>query len=155
MQNAKKLIRQLRRQLALLGVPRSSCGSQYSRVVQTLAACFADKAASLEGGSRYIWLADKSKRLDGKMRVELSTDSDLCRRRASPQLVICYKVVVPGESRVPYMHLVTEVEGDMLPKSVSAKLAWTMGDKFRKAYQAQQAKEANKASARPEFSLAQ
>ncbi|KAH7707525.1 ATP-dependent RNA helicase DHX8 isoform 2 [Aphelenchoides avenae] len=92
MHSAKKLIDQLRRQLAQMRVPIKSCGSQFERVEAALAESFADKVASFDRYRGYVWLADKPERLEHKVLER-------------PKLVICYKVVVAGERKLPQMEL--------------------------------------------------
>ncbi|KAH7725904.1 hypothetical protein AAVH_06749 [Aphelenchoides avenae] len=153
MKNAKKLVDQIGGQLSLLNVSRRSCGSDYRRVQAALAASFGDKAACHCGDGRYAWLADKCQLFDKKMRVVASSDSVI---QGDPRrLVICYKVIVSTGTK---MVLVTEVEKDMLPESVRAKVPddnpWTAGDEFRRLWLASQNTPTSQASARREFSLA-
>lgn len=77
-------------------VPIKSCGSQFERVEAALAESFADKVASFDRYRGYVWLADKPERLEHKVLER-------------PKLVICYKVVVAGERKLPQMELVSPV----------------------------------------------
>ncbi|KAH7715744.1 Pre-mRNA splicing factor ATP-dependent RNA helicase PRP22 [Aphelenchoides avenae] len=105
------------------------------------------------GDGVYAWLADKPQLFKKKVKVVASMDSDL--HQCPRKLVICYKVVVSGSSRKRQMQLVTEVQRDMLPESVRAKVPedkpWTPGDDLWQAWL--DSKNASEASARREFSL--
>ncbi|KAH7715746.1 Helicase-associated domain containing protein [Aphelenchoides avenae] len=156
MKNAKKLVDQIGRQLAELGVRRSSCDSQHYLVQAALAASFSDKAASHYAEGLYFWLADKCQSFEYRMRVMASADSVLHASRR--KLVICHRVITSISMKTCQMLLVTEVEKDMLPESVRAKVPaderWTPGDELKQAWLASQNPPTSQASARREFSLA-